>query len=187
MARLLHASNGGESVRNQSISCVELTALAVSQRLFGVPDSSPSRPRRFRGAVVNSPKLRSLSAVPKNRRVFSKRPRSRAVSIGRQMLEGVLLLALGSGLLALLSWLPQKVDAMVVVSEAIADLIRGLGQLLEALLGLAAVILIALLLVAGLLALLSGGFRLVKSFTRLLRSERPHQSKVINRRSRPRR
>ena len=101
------------------------------------------------------------------------------------MLEGVLLLALGSGLLALLSWLPQKVDAMVVVSEAIADLIRGLGQLLEALFGLAAVILIALLLIAGLLALVSGGFRLVKSFMRLLRSERPHPSKVINRRSRP--
>tara|TARA_Y100001933_G_scaffold77891_1_gene79096 strand:- start:177 stop:506 length:330 start_codon:yes stop_codon:yes gene_type:complete len=109
------------------------------------------------------------------------------VSIGRQMLEGVLLLALGSGLLAFLSWLPQKIDAMVVVSEAIADLIRGLGQLLEALFGLAAVILIALLLVAGLLALVSGGFRLVKSFMRLLRSERPHPSKVINRRSRPRR
>ena len=37
------------------------------------------------------------------------------------MLEGLLLLALGTGLLAFLSWLPQKVDAMVVVSEAIAD------------------------------------------------------------------
>ena len=136
---------------------------------------------------MNSPNLRPLSAVPKTRRVFSKRPRSRAVSVGRQMLEGVLLLALGSGLLAFLSWLPQKVDAMVVVSEAIADLIRGLGQLLEALLGLAAVILIAMLLLAGLLALVSGVFRLIKSFTRLLRSERLKPSKTIHGRSRPRR
>ena len=136
---------------------------------------------------MNSPNLRPLSAVPKTRSVFRKRPRSRAVSVGRQMLEGVLLLALGSGLLAFLSWLPQKVDAMVVVSEAIADLIRGLGQLLEALLGLAAVILIAMLLLAGLLALLSGGFRLVKSFTRLISSERPKPSQAMHRRSRPRR
>ena len=58
-----------------------------------------------------------------------------------------------SGLLAGLSWLPTKVDAIVVVSEAIADLIRGLSQLLEAFLGLSAVILIAALLVLGLLAL----------------------------------
>ena len=136
---------------------------------------------------MNSPNLRPLRAVPKTRRVFSKRPRSRVVSVGRQMLEGVLLLALGSGLLAFLSWLPQKVDAMVVVSEAIADLIRGLGQLLEALLGLAAVILIAMLLLAGLLALVSGVFRLVKSFTRLISSERLKPSQTIHRRSRSRR
>ena len=103
------------------------------------------------------------------------------------MLEGLLLLALGSGLLAFLSWLPQKVDAMVVVSEAIADLIRGLGQLLEALLGLAAVILIAILLLAGLLALVSGVFRLIKSFTRLIRSERLKPSQTIHGRPRPRR
>jgi len=90
-------------------------------------------------------------------------------------------------LLAFLSWLPQKVDAMVVVSEAIADLIRGLGQLLEALLGLAAVILIAILLLAGLLALVSGVFRLIRSFTRLIRSERLNPSQTIHGRSRPRR
>ncbi len=58
------------------------------------------------------------------------------------LLESVLLLLLGSGLLAGLSWLPTKVDAIVVVSEAIADLIRGLSQLLEAFLGLSAVILL---------------------------------------------
>ena len=136
---------------------------------------------------MNSPNKRPFRAGPKTRRVFSKRTRSRAVSVGRQMLEGLLLLALGSGLFAFLSWLPQKVDAMVVVSEAIADLIRGLGQLLEALLGLAAVILIAMLLLAGLLALVSGVFRLVKSFTRLISSERLKPSQRIHRRPRPRR
>jgi hypothetical protein len=79
------------------------------------------------------------------------------------LLESVLLLLLGSGLLAGLSWLPTKVDAIVVVSEAIADLIRGLSQLLEAFLGLSAVILIAGLLVLGLLALSSGLFRLIRT------------------------
>ena len=136
---------------------------------------------------MNAPNLRPLGAVPKTRRVFSKRHRSRPVSIGRQMVEGVLLLALGSGMLAFLSWLPQKLDAMVVVSEAIADLIRGLGQLLEALLGLSAVILIALLLLSALLALVSGGFRLVRSLTRLFSSERLKPNKSIQRRSMPRR
>lgn len=136
---------------------------------------------------MNAPNLKSLSAVSKPRRVFSKRTHARSVSVGRQMVEGLLLLALGSGLLAFLSWLPQRIDAMVVVSEAIADLIRGLGQLLEAFLGLAAVILIALLLVAGLLALVSGGFRLVKSFTRLINPVRTKPSKPIQRRPRSRR
>lgn len=134
---------------------------------------------------MNSPNLRVLSAVPKTRRVFRQRPPSSSVSIGRQMLEGVLLLALGSGLLALLSWLPQKVDAMVVVSEAIADLIRGLGQLLEAVLGLAAVILITLLLLIGLLALISGVYRLVKSFTRLMSPGRAKPNTAMKRRSKP--
>ena len=136
---------------------------------------------------MNSPNLRPLGTAPKTRRVFSKRYRSRTVSIGRQMLEGVLLLALATGMLAFLSWLPQKLDAMVVVSEAIADLIRGLGQLLEALLGLSAVILIALLLLSALLALVSGGFRLVRSLTRLFSSERLKPNKAIQRRSMPRR
>ena len=136
---------------------------------------------------MNSPNLRPLGTAPKTRRVFSKRYRSRTVSIGRQMLEGVLLLALATGMLAFLSWLPQKLDAMVVVSEAIADLIRGLGQLLEALRGLSAVILIALLLLSALLALVSGGFRLVRSLTRLFSSERLKPNKAIQRRSMPRR
>ena len=135
---------------------------------------------------MNSPNKRPFRAGPNTRRVFSKRPRSRAVSVGRQMLEGLLLLALGSGLFAFLSWLPQKVDAMVVVSEAIADLIRGLGQLLEAMLGLAAVILIAMLILVGLLSLVSGMLRLVKSFKWLISSKRPKPTKTIQRRSRPR-
>jgi len=75
-------------------------------------------------------------------------------------------LLLGIGVLAFLSWLPQRIDALVVVSEAIADLIRGLGQLLEALLGLGAVILLALLLLVGLVALVGGTVRVCRSLVR---------------------
>ena len=75
---------------------------------------------------------------------------------------------------------------MVVVSEAIADLIRGLGQLLEAVLGLAAVILIALLLLTSLLALASGIVRLVRACIRLASPRRrPKATKQIPTRGRP--
>ena len=113
---------------------------------------------------MSSNNIPRLPRTKRERRVFSQRKRhSKRVPVWRMLLESVLLLLLGSGLLAGLSWLPTKVDAIVVVSEAIADLIRGLSQLLEAFLGLSAVILIAGLLVLGLLALSSGLFRLIRT------------------------
>ena len=135
---------------------------------------------------MKSPNLRPVRAVSKTRLVFRKSKRVSTVGIGRQILEGVLLLALGTGMMAFLSWLPQRFDAMVVVSEAIADLIRGLGQLLEAVLGLAAVILIALLLLTSLLALASGIVRLVRACIRLASPRRrPQATKQIPTRGRP--
>ena len=113
---------------------------------------------------MSSNNIPRLPRTKRERRVFSQRKRhSKRVPVWRMLLESVLLLLLGSGLLAGLSLLPTKVDAIVVVSEAIADLIRGLSQLLEAFLGLSAVILIAGLLVLGLLALSSGLFRLIRT------------------------
>ena len=113
---------------------------------------------------MSSNNIPRLPRTKRERRVFSQRKRhSKRVPVWRMLLESVLLLLFGSGLLAGLSWLPTKVDAIVVVSEAIADLIRGLSQLLEAFLGLSAVILIAGLLVLGLLALSSGLFRLIRT------------------------
>ena len=74
-----------------------------------------------------------LPRTQRERRLFSQRKRqAKRLPVWRMLLESVLLLLLGTGLLASLSWLPTKVDAIVVVSEAIADLIRGLSQLLEA-------------------------------------------------------
>ena len=118
-----------------------------------------------------------LPRTQRERRVFSNNKRnSMRVPVWRMFVESVFLLLLGIGLLAGLSWLPTKVDAIVVVSEAIADLIRGLSQLLEAFLGLSAAILIAALLVLGLLALLSGLIRLIRTFSVVFKSSARRQA-----------
>ena len=120
---------------------------------------------------MTSKNIPRLPRTQRERRVLRKnKPNSKRVPFWKMFLESVLLLMLGTGLLAGLSWLPTKVDAIVVVSEAIADLIRGLSQLLEAFLGLSAIILIAALLVLGLLALLSGLIRLVRTFSVVFKS-----------------
>ena len=113
---------------------------------------------------MTSKNIPRLPRTQRERRVFSQRKRqSKRLPVWRMLLESVLLFMLGSGLLAGLSWLPTKVDGIVVVSEAIADLIRGISQLLEGFLGLLAVIVIAALLVLGLLALISGLIRFVRT------------------------
>ena len=120
---------------------------------------------------MTSKNIPRLPRTQRERRVFSQRKRqSKRLPVWRMLLESLLLLMLGIGLLAVLSWLPTKVDAIVVVSEAIADLIRGLSQLLEAFLGLLAVILIAALLVLGLLALISGLIRFVRTLVVVFKS-----------------
>ena len=126
---------------------------------------------------MTSKNIPRLPRTQRERRVLSKnKSNSKRVPVWRMFLESVLLLMLGIGLLAGLSWLPTKVDAIVVVSEAIADLIRGLSQLLEAFLGLSAAILIAALLVLGLLALLSGLIRLVRTFSFVFKSSARRQA-----------
>ena len=120
---------------------------------------------------MTSKNIPRLPRTQRERRLFSQRKRqSKRLPVWRMLLESVLLLLLGTGLLASLSWLPTKVDAIVVVSEAIADLIRGLSQLLEAFLGLSAVILIAALLLLGLLALISGLIRFIRTLVVVFKS-----------------
>ena len=116
---------------------------------------------------MNPPNFRPVLKGQSQKKVFSKGLDHQSTSIGRQLLEAVLLISLGAGAFAFLSWLPQKLDAMVLVSEAIADLIRGVTQLVEACLGIAAVILIALLLMVALIAFFAGAMRLIKGCIRL--------------------
>ena len=125
---------------------------------------------------MTSKKIPRLPRTQRERRVFSHRKRqTKSLPVWRMLLESVLLLLLGSGLLAGLSWLPTRVDAIVVVSEVIADLISGLSQLLEACLGLSAVVLIAALLVLGLLALISGLIRFLRTLVVVFKSSAHRQ------------
>ena len=109
------------------------------------------------------------------RRVFRPRRRFPYGPVLRQFTVVVLMLAGAAGLVVLLQQLPQQVDIMLLVSEAIDDLIGGVQQLLEALLGLAAIVLIsAIALVAGVL-LLGALWRLIRTI-RLVVSP-PHQGR----------
>ena len=97
------------------------------------------------------------------RRVFRPRRRFPYGPVLRQLTVVVLMLAAAAGLAVLLHQLPQQVDIMLLVSEAIDDLIGGVQQLLEALLGIAAILLIAAIaLVAGVL-LLGALWRLIRT------------------------
>ena len=96
------------------------------------------------------------------RRVFRPRRRFPYGAVLRQLTVVVLMLAAAAGLAVLLHQLPQQVDIMLLLSEAIADLIRGVQQLLEAMLGLAAIVLIAAIaLLVGIL-LLGALWRLIR-------------------------
>ena len=109
------------------------------------------------------------------RRVFRTRRRFPYGPVFRQLTVVVLMLAGAAGLAVLLHQLPQQVDIMLLVSEAIDDLIGGVQQLLEALLGIAAILLIAAIaLVAGVL-LLGALWRLIRTI-RLVVSP-PHQGR----------
>ena len=109
------------------------------------------------------------------RRVFRPRRRFPYGTVLRQLTVVVLMLAAAAGLAVLLHQLPQQVDIMLLVSEAIDDLIGGVQQLLEALLGIAAILLIAAIaLMAGVL-LLGALWRLIRTI-RLVVSP-PHQGR----------
>ena len=101
------------------------------------------------------------SSRREQRRVF--RPRRFPYGpVLRQLTVVVLMLAAAAGIAVLLNQLPQQVDIMLLLSKAINNLIGGVQQLLEAMLGLAAIVLItAIALLAGII-LLGALWRLIR-------------------------
>ena len=80
----------------------------------------------------------------------------------RQLLLILILLAGGISVVVLLQRLPEQVDLMVLVSEAIDDLISGIQFLLRAMVGLGKVVLIAALVILGGVLMLGGLWRLMR-------------------------
>ena len=103
------------------------------------------------------------------RRVFRPKRPFPFVIVVRQLFAGLLMLAAGLGIAFLLQQLPQQVDVELLVSEAIADLIRGIQQLLEAMLGLTAVFVIDSLVVLASVLSFGGIWRLLRLLRMLLR------------------
>ena len=113
-----------------------------------------------------SKKFRSVKSD--QRRVFRPRRKRHTGKLIRQLFVVLLMLAAGIGIAVVLHQLPQQVDVVLLVSEAIADLIRGIQQLLEAMLGLAAVVLIAAFVVLASVLILGGLWRLFRLMRLLL-------------------
>ena len=96
------------------------------------------------------------------RRVFRPRRRFPYGPVFRQMTVVVWTLAAAASIARLLQQVPQQIDVMLMLSEAIADLIRGVQLLLEAMLGLTAIVLIAALTVLAAVLLLGALWRLLR-------------------------
>ena len=109
------------------------------------------------------------------RRVFRPRRRFPYGPVLRQLTMVMLMLAAAAGIAVLLHQLPQQVDIMLLLSEAIADLIRGVQQLLEAMLGLAAIVLIAAMALLAVVLFVGVFWRLIR-IIRLVVSP-PHQGR----------
>ena len=109
----------------------------------------------------------------KPKRMFRKRQRVPSGVIARQLIAVLLMLSAGVGIIFGLQRLPEQVDVVLLVSEAVADLIRGVQQLLEAFLGLAAVVLVATLVVLAIVLILGGAWRLLRLISLLIRRQPP--------------
>ncbi|MEN9860285.1 MAG: hypothetical protein ACO3GW_03210 [Vulcanococcus sp.] len=97
------------------------------------------------------------------RTVFRKRRRPPRA---RRILEAMLLMAAGVGLLVLLLQLPELIDldSLLLISTAIGHLIGGLSQLLMGILQLLAVLVLVAIALLALLLLVAGLVRLVRAF-----------------------
>ena len=96
------------------------------------------------------------------RRVFRQKRRIPVGMVIRQLIVILLLLSGGIGIVVLLQRLPEQVDLMMLVSQAISDLISAIELLLNAMVGLGGVVLVAaLVMLAGVLTL-AGLWRLLR-------------------------
>ena len=105
-----------------------------------------------------------LSRPPQRgqRDVFRRERRLPMGMVIRQLIVVLLLLSSGIGIVVLLQRLPEQVDLMVLVSQAISDLISGIQLLLNSMLGLGGIVLVSTLVMLAGVLMLSGLWRLLK-------------------------
>ena len=105
-----------------------------------------------------------LSRPPQRaqRDVFRRERRLPVGMVIRQLIVVLLLLSSGIGIVVLLQRLPGQVDLMVLVSQAISDLISGIQLLLNSMLGLGGIVLVSTLVMLAGVLMLSGLWRLLK-------------------------
>ncbi len=94
----------------------------------------------------------------------------------RQGAKGMLLALLGSGILAVLVRLPERLDTLLLVSNALANVIGGLSRLGLGLLQLGGVLLVVVLALFALLLLAGGVVRLWKALLAAEGGPRPGAS-----------
>lgn len=108
--------------------------------------------------------MTKLSRPPQRsqRRVFRRKRRLPVGMVIRQLIVILLMLAGGIGIVVLLQRWPEQVDLMLLVSEAISDLISGIQLLLSAMLGLGGVVLIAALVMFAGVLMIAGLWRMLR-------------------------
>lgn len=114
----------------------------------------PSRSHTLQLPRPGSPPERKPRRLPRRRRHQAR---------WRQAGFGLVLLLAGSGLLALLLLLTSRLDALLLLNAAIANLLRGLQQVGLALLQLLVMLLVVVLVLLALLLLVGGAVRLVRA------------------------
>ena len=87
---------------------------------------------------------RSRRRVTRDKRqVFRRKRRLPVGMVLRQLAMSIVLLCGGIAIVVLLQRLPEQVDLLVLVSQAVADLISGVQLLLSAMFGLGGIVLVA--------------------------------------------
>lgn len=96
----------------------------------------------------------------------------------KQLGMGVLCVAGGTAILAVLMALAEKFNTLLLVSQAVANLIRGLSLLATGLLQLVALLTVAALALLALLLLVGGLTRLVRAIASALATHRSPPTKT---------
>jgi hypothetical protein len=104
--------------------------------------------------------LRLARSDKPSRDVFRRRLRPKR---WQQILNGLALTAAGTGLLLALLQIPERLDTLLLVSKAIANLIGGLTQLASGLLQLLGVLVVVAVALGALFLVVVGLVRIVRA------------------------